>query len=432
MRSQRTAIVITIATGVALGTMCGVVGLSSLEFSSWIWTVILSSVGIGLLVLLSYWLWQRRELPGWWIPVIFAGGILFRLLCLPATHMMCDDAARYHWDGKLIANGMNPWAAPPHALETIHLRTDALDERINHGNVRTPYPPLAELLFAAGYLLSPTSLIGFQLLSLTAELATWILLLVFLRSRKSYLSPLLLAVWLPLVITEGYLPGHADTLGLPFMAAFLICVLNKRPKLAGLVFAAAFTIKPLVLVLAPAAMRELGPRKSVAASGVATIVIAGLYMPSALTGKSHFGPMMQMARDWDCNGTISVLLEQLMPLATARLVASLLLLASVLAATWWGKDFIARAGLALTAVFIFSPVVFPWYLVWLAPIVALRPDPALLALLVLAPLTTVVQIDLFYDDIWQQPTWSILAAFIPFYALLILGGCKGWGMFRKN
>ncbi len=429
---KATPVGILIITGVALTLSSLFAGFTELDFSSWLWFVMLSAVGAGVLVYITVWLWRHLDIPQWWVPAVFAGGIFFRLLAMPAPHMICDDAARYHWDGKLVAHGMNPYAAPPDALMLLEMRTDALDERINHENVRTPYPPLAELLFAVGYIVSPGSLIGFQMLSLVAEFATWMLLLSLLQHRRASLAPLLLAAWLPLAITEGYLPGHADLLGLPFLTLFLFAVEHKRFKLAGLAFAATFMIKPLILVLAPAAIRKLGLGKSAIATGVAVTFAGILYLPTLLTGKSHFIPMMQMARDWDCNGTIAILLESVLPLESARIAAAVLLAAAIFVSAWWGRDFISRCCLAMAAVVAFSPVVFSWYLVWLVPLVVLRPDPALLAVLLLIPLTNVVQINLFLKGTWHQPAWSILVAFLPFYVLLIVGAHRKWGMFAKR
>jgi hypothetical protein len=432
MRLRPTPLIFFSLAGLALAAASAAAGLAELDFAQWLWMVMLSAVGCGFLVVGAWWVWRRRETPRWWVWIVLGGGIAFRLLSMPAAHMMCDDAARYHWDGKLVTHGVNPWGHTPYAIELLEYRTDPLDERINHENVRTPYPPLAELLFAAGYLISPGRLLGYQITSLVAEIAAWLILLGFLDRRGRPKGALLLLAWMPLAITEGYLPGHVDLLGLPFQMLFLVAVLDGKPKTAGIALALAFTIKPLALVLAPAAVRELGWKKAAAMAGVAALVAGALYAPSLVTGKSHFGPMLQMARDWDSNGTVAALLDAALPREAARAAATALMGLAVLAATFLGRDFLSRACLAMAAVMAFSPVIFPWYVIWLIPLFALRPDPALIALAVLVPITNVVQIEHQAGGGWHQPPWSVTAAFVPFYLLAVAGYLRRWGMFSAR
>ena len=66
----------------------------------------------------------------------------------PFTPSLSDDAYRYVWDGKVQLAGQNPYRFAPADRRLDGVRY-ADRGRINHPRLRTVYPPLAELGFAA-------------------------------------------------------------------------------------------------------------------------------------------------------------------------------------------------------------------------------------------------------------------------------------------
>jgi len=83
--------------------------------------------------------------------------------------------------------------------------------------------------------------------------------------------------------------------------------------------------------------------------------------------------------------------------------------AGLAVAAWWARRAPWRAVmLALAVPFIVSPVVFPWYLMVLVPLVAIRPSAVVITWLTAAPLTYEV-IDRFDSEgVWQPATWPLL------------------------
>jgi alpha-1,6-mannosyltransferase len=407
-------------------------GFSGGAFEPWLWRVLVVAVAGGALAAGAA-LWRPVAQPGWG-PLAAALALAFavRLALVFSDNMVCDDAARYHWDGKVMAHGVNPYAYPPNARELDSLRTTALDRGVNVPWCRTPYPPLAEAVFLAAYALAPDSLTGYKALTLAFELAAWLVLLLELARLGLPRARVLLAAFAPLLVIEGYLPGHSDMLALPFVALLVMAVLRGRPALAGLALAAACLVKPLALVFLPAAARELGARRTGVLLAVLAAVTAAAYAPLLATGVSHLGPMLLMAHRWSFNGTVAALVDRALPAPAARIVSTALLAALVTLATAWGRDFLSRALMALAAVFVMSPVLFPWYVVWAVPLLVLRPDPALIALAVLVPTTDIAAVNVYVHRRLEAPLWSTLAAFVPFYVLLVAGFLRGWGMFRRE
>jgi hypothetical protein len=407
-------------------------GLDVGRFGAWMWLLMLGAVGGGVAVIGASLAWEGGPAGRRWVGLVLGLAVVFRLLLLPSARYVSDDAFRYHWDGKVLAHGINPYRYSPRDPALDSLRTDAPDARINHPQHRTVYPPLAQLHFAAGYLLSPGALWGIQLVTLLAELGGWLLLWGGLRRRGMSPARLLLVAWAPLVVYEGYLPGHVDTLGLPWLTLFVLALDDRRPWLAGGALALACLIKPLPVIFVPVAVHRLGWRGTLRFGAAWLGVVAVAYLPFVGAGAGLVESMWLMARKWSFNGSVAALLEAALPQPTARLAAAGLLAGLLLITPRLGRDLWARLLLAMGAFVVCTPNLYPWYALWMFPLLALRRDPALLALGVLLPLAEAVNIAWRTEQVWAPPLWPSLLIYGVFYPLLALSLWRGWGMFARG
>lgn len=397
----------------------------------WEWGVVLVSIVLGLIVLALAWRWERRGLGRGALVLVLLIGVACRLAVMSSSWELSDDAARYHWDGKVLAHAVNPYLYAPVDPRLDRLREHALDRQVNHPELHTVYPPLAQCLFTIAYRLSPGGLGGFHVLTLLAEIVTWLVLAVALERRGLPHSRLVLLAWLPLLIFEGYLPGHLDLLGLPFVALFVLNVQGARPKWAGVFLALACLIKPLPLIFLPAAMRQLGPRRGTLLLLTAMSTVALFYVPFLGAGHWLFDSMWVMATRWSFNGSLAALVETVMPAGLAHLTLAILLAVLVFVATFRGTDLLNRCLLAFAAFVVCTSTLYPWYLVWILPLLVLRPEPALLALVLMAPLADLVLVEFQATGFWRLPLWVSLMEYVPFYALLIVGAVRGRGTFGR-
>ncbi len=389
------------------------------DYHRWVVLIITFQVVGGVLVTVAAWDWRNESVGRSWLVAVVLLGIAMRLVILPATWELSDDAARYHWDGKAVAHGVNPYQYPPDDPAVARLWVDKVDDRINHPWNRTCYPPLAQGLFAVGYVLSPGSLSGLQWLNLVAEILAWAILARELERLKKSFAWLLLMIWSPLLVCQGYLPGHLDLLTLPLVALTVSAVLAGRAGRSGLWLAAACLIKPLPLLILPAIVRELGRRRSLRFLVVFVFVILAAYAPFWQAGFKMFSSTWLMATAWSFNGSVAAILEKVLPMGPAHLIAGVLAGLGVLVATWHGRDFLARALGAYVVFVIFTPTLFPWYLVSAFPLLVLRPQMALLGLAVLVPLADQVVIAHHLHGVWREAAWVRWAQFLPFYGLLL-------------
>ncbi len=109
----------------------------------------------------------------------------------------------------------------------------------------------------------------------------------------------------------------------------------------------------------------------------------------------------------------------------AKAVAAAIVLSIVIQSVRDGWSLTRTAFWVTGALIALSPTVHPWYLLWMVPLVALRPSRAWLYLsgsvfLAYYGLGT-------YRDagVWPEPWWIKLLIYGPFLALLVVDGWRG-------
>ena len=189
--------------------------------------------------------WNIRDTQSYWWALGFAIG--FRLMLLPAIPFLSDDVYRFIWDGRLLAQGIDPFARTPRWLmehaavrESLVGLTPALFEKLNSPDYYTVYPPFCQGLFGLAGWLFPKSILGsivlLRSLMISAELVSFYLLHKLVQYFQLPMYTVLLYALNPLIIAE--LTGNLHFEG--FMVAFLLAtcwlLLKQRWGLSGLFF----------------------------------------------------------------------------------------------------------------------------------------------------------------------------------------------------
>ncbi|MEE3252891.1 MAG: hypothetical protein VX227_01335 [Nitrospinota bacterium] len=136
---------------------------------------------------------QTEDRFTFWTIIIL--GLLFRLSILPAQQIQEDDVYRYLWDGKVFANKINPYKYSPsevHEFKELRIQQPEIYykiydekneheleklselkwenpkslkylERVNHPEVPTIYPPLAQYVFTVVYLIQSDSIFAMRI-----------------------------------------------------------------------------------------------------------------------------------------------------------------------------------------------------------------------------------------------------------------------------
>lgn len=375
-------------------------------------------------------------------------GFALRMALFGSTPAMEDDWNRYLWDGAVTAHGMSPYAVSPdeaqterfhYTLQPLARQSGTVIERINHSELKTIYPPVTQLFFAAAHVLSPWSLEAWRIVSLAAEAATLLLLLKLLSATGQ--SPLWVALywWNPVIIKELMNSAHMESVVTPFVLAALLLTIRSRPLAATASLGFAVGAKVWPLILAPLVLRPL--LASPVRLALAALLLAGMcilwaapilaggldetsgfvvYVQYWRNSSAHFGALQSVVAalvgESPSAAQAAGLITRGLLAATAAAVALALALRPIAGAA----DLLVRAGLTTGALFLLSPSQFPWYAAWMLPFVVFRPWLGLLAVTALIPIYYVsfhyeaLDEFEFYRDrvvwlIWL-PVWALLAA----------------------
>lgn len=224
------------------------------------------------------------------------------LVVLPPV--LSDDVWRYLLDGQTSCRGVSPFAYPP-ASPKVSDWVAMLPHPVNHPQLPTIYPPLAQGVFAA------IACLGGGLVALKAvfALAWWAAAYAFSRiaapsrghePRETSTGPgsaFLAAVSHPLPLLAIAGDGHVDAIGILLLALAVAGVARQRASWAvvGTAGAAAVKLFPLLLLFAGAAgqgWRRLGWAIA------ATMLLVMAWVPLAPDAKLAPGSAATFATTW--------------------------------------------------------------------------------------------------------------------------------------
>lgn len=346
--------------------------------------------------------------------------IAMRLALLPLTPSLSHDVYRYLWDGHVQLAGINPYRYAPLDPDLAGIRTVWFG-LVPDPQTLTPYPPAAQLAFAA-LALAGGAVLQAKLLWVALDLtAAWILGRVAAFTGRSRRLTQLLYLWSPLLLVEVAWNGHLASL--VTVALALVILLARAPGAAGL----AAAVSTLVTWSPVAALVPLGARLGRRFVVAFLALTAALVVPYLGAGTRVLGGLARhFGRHRSFEGPF-LLLESVVPSATAAHVVTG---AAVLGVVAWAavRRFRPERTLLWTlgAVLIVTPELRPWFVLWILPMAALRASwPWLLfSGLVLAAYAGV---DVYRETgAWPEPLWARLVIWLPFLALLARDAMVAW------
>lgn len=408
-----------------------------------VWTFVALQVAAGTVYLLTLLALRRRPTTRGLLMAVFAVGLIMRLAQFGAAPVLEDDFYRYLWDGAVTAHGHNPYTYSPEQVrqhaegipdDLRHLAGESGEvvDRVNHPWLRTIYPPTAQAAFTVGYWIRPFDIQGLRLVWLGLDLAVLCLLLALLRGSSS-LSFTLAIYWLnPLLIKEVFNAGHMELVLVVALLAALLAVRRRWHKTGGLMLGLAAGAKVWPALWLPLLLRHGGTnwRRGIAVTIAFAIPAAVLAMP-ILMGRLDAGSgFTAYAQRWQMNDSAYLIVHELAKLLSPEnahrlarwTIAAVLLGLIVFCLRRFRSNFdglVSGAAVITAALFLLSPTQFPWYFLWLLPLLTLRPIWSLLALTVTLPLYYLrfplaamghaVWFD--YGIVWIQfvPVWLLLA-----------------------
>jgi hypothetical protein len=366
----------------------------------------------------------QRQRPGdskALIGVIVCFGIVFRLTLLALEPIASDDIYRYIWDGKVQANGIDPYRYAPTDPRLSHLRSELLPERINHPELKTIYPPLAQGIFLLSYHLGQESPALFKTPLLVAEAMTlWLLLLLLDRMRKPRILVGLYAIC-PLPIMQFMIDGHVDGFVFPFILLALLLWTHRRNRFSEMILGLAAAVKLLPILFIPVFFKQESRFRRLYPLLVPMGILAAFYAPSVLIfDGSPFESLGIFTSQWVFNGSIYHLLRPFAGSHQATVLALLVLLGGwVLYLYLTRRPFVEGLFLTVFGFFLLSPTVQPWYLTWIAVFLPLSFRWSALTFVVLVNLANIVLIEYSETGLWSESWLILVLQYAPVFGILL-------------
>jgi hypothetical protein len=384
---------------------------------------------------------NRAQVLEIWIPTI-----ILRVLLLPTAPS--DDVSRYLWEGRLLTQGVSPYAQAADAASVSAFR-DAQWVQMNHKDQPTAYPPLTELSFAAMAKLAYHPL-AFKLFFVAADLLTLLGVLRLLQLRGLALQYSGFYALSPIVLIAYAGEGHFDALMVAALVWAVWAAAVGREKLAVVLVSIATGVKWITLPLLPFFMWRktcsTSMDSNVADSATAAspcsrkpkfldfvirnfqlhipyllLAILTLFLPAVFFWESLpalLAGLLKFGGTRSFNGPVYDLL--LLGGGLSRALCSAIVVTALAGVCVWRWTLRAQASLdahirwILGALIVLSPTVHFWYLAWMLPFVCLRPSLPWLALSLSSGL---------YFLVWSNEFWGLTvlqrwALWLPFFAAL--------------
>ncbi len=374
--------------------------------------------------------------------------ILVRLLLIFSNPILENDFYRYIWDGKVLESGRNPFHAAPAEMDIADIEPDEgrrpraalVHRRINYPDVKTIYPPLAQLVFLLNASLFGWEPGGFRLTFLILDLLIMVAIYWLTGDPGRRRACFLVYAWNPLLLKETINSMHIDIACALFLTAYVAAVIKGRPALAfaALLPAVFVKITPVVL-LAPLSFYLIHTRRwgrLLVYNAVFLLVALALVWTMGFGVREPFSGLLEFAHEWEMNSSLFALVQGLLKMAgVANDPAAALakwMLAGCFGTFILVSGFVVRSReqllhislWALMLVFLIAPTGNPWYLTWLLPFLMVTRHPVVLALMIVTSLYyfNFVIIDRELGN--TSYTIQQWAEYLPFY--LFLGWYAWW------
>jgi len=301
---------------------------------------------------------------------ILAFAVLFRVIGITVAPQFEDDYFRYIWDGFVLSGLDNPYQHPPShyfADENIPDEYQNALNGVNYPDLPTIYAPTLQFSFLIAHWIWPAQVMGLQFVYSVADV-----LLILLLAQMTDRRGLMLYAWNPLVIKEIAFTAHPDVAGVVLLIAAVFFV-KGRPLLSVMSLALSVCAKPFAWIIAPLILMQL--RKTYVFLFIILVLV--IYLPFWVSGGTDFTTLGTFGKHWEYNAAVYHVLSLVLPAANARLLCGAIFVVMYLI---YVRNYRAsgqtniRGDILLGGLLILSPVINPWYLLWILPFASLNRD----------------------------------------------------------
>jgi len=369
--------------------------------------------------------WQRQSFS---LSELVWIGVVLRFALIFADPVTSNDSERYLWDGVVALSGFDPYVIAPDDPAVGYLR-EIWPTPVEHARYPTLYPPAAIAILALASAAGPEwGILIWKAILGCAGIAS----LLIMRSVLSHYGQerhFALVALSPLLVLELGVGAHLD--GLLVLAVVIMARAYSRSQwvLLGAVLGWSVCVKfSPILLLVP--LFWLLKRADFFRVFVAAYsIIAAIYGTALAMGLTPIGILPTFFEKWRGGSPVFALLDALLegyPLLAASILSAVFGLALAAFFASRGKGVIACMT-ALSVPLMVSPVVFPWYLCVLVPLLALRPNWTVLLWVSSVPASYEVLNLWLGAGTWAPASWPLFLIALSWAIGLALDGFSNRG-----
>jgi len=393
---------------------------------------------MGLLMLLA-WKASPQSLLIKDYKLLLIVAVFARIILLGVDSYTSNDVDRYLFDGRIAFEGIDPYRVSHDAPILKELR-EQWQPPSEHAKYVTLYPPVALAFFslAASTGIDNAELV-WKVLLLMAGLATLGFMVKVLQHAKK-LEHLALIALSPLLILETGVGLHLDTLSTLTIVVAIYAWQRNKIAITGVVVGIGMLIKALpLMLLLPLIFTFSRFKNAVLLIGFTVVTVISIYTVTLSLGLVPVGSISVFFEKWRFAAPLFTTLDNVLD---AKSIVGFMfvfatLISCVMAYVCWKTGNLSSNHSVLFGVMqlsvalplLISPVIFPWYLMPLVPLIALFPNRFIIGWTLLMPLTYEVLGPFLSNQVWQPVQWPIwLVGILQLTALcaLILSVCRQW------
>jgi hypothetical protein len=363
--------------------------------------------------------------------------LVARILLLPSNLILENDVYRYVLDGQNLLHLQNPYQLSPEQIrnDPTHPLKSQLDhflsaqvlERTSYPKISTVYPPVAQVVFAVGALLTGWDWRGQRYALLLVDLAVIGSLLILLKRLQIFPGYVIMYAWNPLVLKEVTNSAHIDVVVCLFLVLLLLSAIvfktwTLTAVTTGFFLGLATLSKIYPIILAPIVFVWLYRRFQslrpplVAATTLILALVVG-YLPFVGNDmRPLFEGLYIYGSQWTMNEGVFGILAQCTNYP--RLMTYTGLGAFSVFCGWRLKAegptcLVGAMQAVLLAWLLLMPAVFPWYALSLTALACLNPRSFLSKTTVVLTLVICLYYMVFYVRYHASPDyiWALIRLF---------------------
>ena len=379
-----------------------------------------------ILLTITFRLIKNQEFSRFFFLTVLLFSLLFGITLVSAPPHLSDDIYRYLWDGKLQYYGISPYTYAPAdpALEKYH--SELLPAKVNFPEIKTIYPPVAQLFFRLSYTLFPESVTGMKFLFLIFTVGANAFFYLILREQGGKPRWFLFFAWNPLLVMETAVNGHLEVLMVFFLLLSLWLFFRQQLILAGIGLACAILSKliPVILLpvfffyflfpVPPVSSKSAVARKMFTFFLPLLLTIAGFYALYLASARNMFLTALNYSSKWYFNNPLfHGLFHILKNNGAAHLVSFSLFIGLFILILVRPLELQKKIVFAVGAFVVCNPTIHPWYLLILLALLCLQRTPIIVLWSALVVSSYIVVFQFKLTGAWKDSWLAMGIEYIP-------------------